>query len=39
MKRLRRNLRDDASDPAYMFTHPRIGYCMGRAKDRDGAPD
>ena len=37
MRRLRRKLGDDAGDPAYIFTHPRVGYRMGRTEDRDGA--
>ena len=31
VKRLRRKLGDDASNPAYIFAEPRIGYRMGKA--------
>ncbi len=33
VKRLRRRLGDDANDPAYIFTEPRVGYRMGEVQD------
>ena len=32
VKRLRRKLEDDASNPRYIFNEPRVGYRMGKAK-------
>ena len=32
VKRLRRKLRDDADNPAYIFTEPRVGYRMAKAE-------
>ena len=32
MKRLRRKLRDDADNPTYVFTEPRVGYRMARGE-------
>ena len=34
VKKLRRKLGDDASNPAYIRTEPRVGYRMARAGDR-----
>ena len=31
VRRLRRKLRDDAENPAYIFIEPRVGYRMARA--------
>ena len=33
MRRLRRKLGDDADNPRYVFTEPRVGYRMPRAND------
>ena len=33
VRRLRRKLDDDADDPAYIFTEPRVGYRMPRPED------
>ena len=30
VKRLRRKLGDDAGNPKYILTEPRVGYCMAR---------
>ena len=35
VKRLRRKLRDDADNPTYVFTEPRVGYRMARG-DTEG---
>ena len=32
VKRLRRKLGDDANDPRYIFTEPRVGYRIGKAE-------
>ena len=32
VKRLRRKLRDDADNPTYVFTEPRVGYRMARGE-------
>ena len=32
VKRLRRKLRDDADNPTYVFTEPRVGYRMAKAE-------
>ena len=32
VKRLRRKLRDDASNPAYIFDEPRVGYRLAKAE-------
>ena len=32
VKRLRRMLGDDADDPSYIFTEPRVGYRMPRGE-------
>ena len=32
MRRLRRNLGDDADDPAYIFTKRRVGYWMEKGE-------
>ncbi len=32
MKTLRRQLRDDVSNPSYIFTEPRVGYQMPRVE-------
>ena len=32
VKRLRRKLGDDANDPCYIFTEPRVGYRIGKAE-------
>ena len=34
VKTLRRKLGDDASNPTYIFTEPRVGYRMARTSDR-----
>ena len=36
---LRRKLGDDADNPTYIFTEPRIGYRMARPKERGRAQD
>ena len=41
VKRLRRKLGDDADNPAYIFTEPRVGYRMAKgessgAEEQDG---
>ena len=36
MRRLRRKLGDDADNPRYIFTEPRVGYRMPEAEPRDG---
>ena len=33
VKRLRHKLGDDASNPAYIFAEPRVGYRMGKPND------
>ena len=40
IKRLRRNLADDANNPTYILNEPRVGYNMEKAETRrgDGAP-
>ena len=44
VNKLRRKLGDDAENPAYIFTEPRVGYWMpegetaGESQDRRGAP-
>ena len=35
VKRLRRTLGDDANDPRYIFTEPRVGYRIGMAEERE----
>ena len=37
VKRLRRKLGDDADNPTYIFTEPRVGYGMGTGELRDPA--
>ena len=32
VKRLRRKLGDDADNPTYIFTEPRVGYRMAKAE-------
>ena len=32
VKRLRRKLRDDADNPTYVFTEPRVGYRMAKGE-------
>ena len=34
VRRLRRKLRDDAENPAYIFIEPRVGYRMARGLSR-----
>ena len=34
VKRIRRKLGDDANDPTYIFTEPRVGYRMASQNDR-----
>ena len=34
VKRLRRKLRDDADNPTYVFTEPRVGYRMPKGEGR-----
>ena len=36
VKRLRRKLGDDAQDPTYIFTVPRVGYRMAKEEERQG---
>ena len=36
VKRLRRKLGDDAGNPTYIFTEPRVGYRMGKGETREG---
>ena len=38
VKRLRRKLGDDAADPKYIFTVPRVGYRMTKADTPAAAP-
>ena len=38
VSRLRRKLRDDADNPAYIFTEPRVGYRMPRIEPRPEGP-
>ncbi len=35
VKRLRRKLGDDASNPSYIFAEPRIGYRMAKGEERE----
>ena len=35
---LRRNLGDDADNPTYIFTEPRVGYRMPKPKSTEGGP-
>ena len=35
VKRLRRKLGDDATNPRYILTRPRVGYVMTIAKEQD----
>ena len=35
VNRLRRKLGDDADDPAYIFTEPRVGYRMAKREDAE----
>ena len=35
VKRLRRKLGDDANNPSYIFTEPRVGYRMAKSEPRD----
>ena len=37
VKRLRRKLGDDAQDPTYIFTEPRVGYRMGKVETEERA--
>ncbi len=39
VKRLRRKLADDAGNPTYIFTEPRVGYRMpeGKTEEREGS--
>ena len=37
MNKLRRKLGEDADNPTYIFTEPRIGYRMERPDARAGA--
>ena len=32
VKKLRRKLGDDSNNPKYIFTRPRVGYCLGKGK-------
>ena len=32
MRNLRRKLGDDANDPRYIFTEPRVGYRMAKGR-------
>ena len=41
VKRLRRKLGDDAGNPAYIFTEPRVGYRMAKGDtqgQKEGEP-
>ena len=35
VNRLRRKLSDDAADPTYIYTQPRVGYRMAKGQDRE----
>ena len=35
-KQLRRKLGDDASDPAFVFAEPRVGYRMEQGEEQEG---
>ena len=35
VKRLRRKLGDDATDPRYIFTEPRVGYRMAAGEGEE----
>ena len=37
VKRLRRKLGEDASNPAFIFAVPRVGYRMEKGEGREGA--
>ena len=37
VKRLRRNLKDDAADSGYIITEPMMGYRMAEGETEDGA--
>ena len=39
VKKLRRKLWDDAADPRYIVTEPRVGYRMAVGEDVAGPPD
>ena len=39
VKNLRRKLKDDAKNPTYIFTEPRIGYRMAKPGGQNAAPD
>ncbi len=39
VKNLRRKLGDDANDPKYIFTEPRVGYRMAKGEGRPTAED
>ena len=36
--KLRRKLGEDADDPRYIFSEPRVGFRMPRGKAPDGEP-
>ena len=38
VSKLRRKLREDARNPAYIFTEPRVGYRMPRGGTRTEEP-
>lgn len=38
VNRLRRKLGDDATNPAYIFTQPRVGYRMAKGEGHDRGP-
>ena len=38
MRSLRRKLGDDANNPTYIFTEPRVGYHMAKAEEPETEP-